>query len=151
MKKILLFALAALVAFPMISDAQKKESEGLKVMSYNVRYGSAEDGTNSWQYRWPATNDMLKEIKPDVFGVQEALDFQIKLIGEMDPDYKNYGIGREDGKHDGEHMAIFWNKKTIKKLKCGTFWLSETPEKPSMGWDAACYRTNFSTVCIVGI
>ena len=141
MKKILLFALAALVAFPMISDAQKKESEGLKVMSYNVRYGSAEDGTNSWQYRWPATNDMLKEIKPDVFGVQEALDFQIKLIGEMDPDYKNYGIGREDGKHDGEHMAIFWNKKTIKKLKCGTFWLSETPEKPSMGWDAACYRT----------
>jgi endonuclease/exonuclease/phosphatase family metal-dependent hydrolase len=59
----------------------------------------------------------------------------------MARNYKNVGVGREDGKHDGEHMAIFWNKKTVKMLKWGTFWLSETPEKPSMGWDAACFRT----------
>jgi endonuclease/exonuclease/phosphatase family metal-dependent hydrolase len=140
MKKILLFALAALVAFPMISDAQKKESEGLKVMSYNVRYGSAEDGTNSWQYRWPATNDMLKEIKPDVFGVQEALDYQVRYINEM-CGYEYVGVGRENGKKEGEHMAIFWNKKSVSMLKWGTFWLSETPQKPSKGWDAACFRT----------
>ena len=141
MKKILLFALAALVAFPQFTAAQKNESEGLKVMSYNIRYGSAEDGTNSWKYRWPATIEMLNEVKPDVFGVQEALDFQVEFISEMVRDYKGYGVGREDGKHDGEHMAIFWNKKTVKMIKSGTFWLSETPEKPSMGWDAACYRT----------
>ena len=141
MKRILLFALAALVAFPQISDARKKDSEGLKVMSYNIRYGSAEDGTNSWQYRWPATIEMLNEVQPDVFGVQEALDFQLTLVSEMARNYKNVGVGREDGKHDGEHMAIFWNKKTVKMLKWGTFWLSETPEKPSMGWDAACFRT----------
>ena len=141
MKRILLFALAALVAFPQISDARKKDSEGLKVMSYNIRYGSAEDGTNSWQYRWPATISMLNEVQPDVFGVQEALDFQLTLVSEMARNYKNVGVGREDGKHDGEHMAIFWNKKTVKMLKWGTFWLSETPEKPSMGWDAACFRT----------
>ena len=84
---------------------------------------------------------MLNDVKPDVFGVQEALDFQVEFISEMVRDYKGYGVGREDGKHDGEHMAIFWNKKTIKMIKSGTFWLSETPEKPSMGWDAACYRT----------
>ena len=141
MKRILLFALAALVAFPQISDARKKDSEGLKVMSYNIRYGSAEDGTNSWQYRWPATIEMLNDVQPDVFGVQEALDFQLTLVSEMARNYKNVGVGREDGKHDGEHMAIFWNKKTVKMLKWGTFWLSETPEKPSMGWDAACFRT----------
>lgn len=141
MKRILLFALAALVAFPQISDAKKKDSDGLKVMSYNIRYGSAEDGTNSWQYRWPATISMLNEVQPDVFGVQEALDFQLTLVSEMARNYKNVGVGREDGKHDGEHMAIFWNKKTVKMLKWGTFWLSETPEKPSMGWDAACFRT----------
>ena len=141
MKRILLFALAALVAFPQISDARKKDSEGLKVMSYNIRYGSAEDGTNSWQYRWPATISMLNDVQPDVFGVQEALDFQLTLVSEMARNYKNVGVGREDGKHDGEHMAIFWNKKTVKMLKWGTFWLSETPEKPSMGWDAACFRT----------
>ena len=141
MKRILLFALAALVALPQISDAKKKDSEGLKVMSYNIRYGSAEDGTNSWQYRWPATIEMLNDVQPDVFGVQEALDFQLTLVSEMARNYKNVGVGREDGKHDGEHMAIFWNKKTVKMLKWGTFWLSETPEKPSMGWDAACFRT----------
>lgn len=141
MKRILLFALAVLVAVPQFASAQKKESEGLKVMSYNIRYGSAEDGTNSWKYRWPATIEMLNDVQPDVFGVQEALDFQVEFISEMVRDYKGYGVGREDGKHDGEHMAIFWNKKTIKMIKSGTFWLSETPEKPSMGWDAACYRT----------
>ena len=141
MKRIILFALAALVAFPQFAAAQKNESEGLKVMSYNIRYGSAEDGTNSWKYRWPATVEMLNEVKPDVFGVQEALDFQVEFVSEMVRDYKGYGVGREDGKHDGEHMAIFWNKKTVKMMKSGTFWLSETPEKPSMGWDAACYRT----------
>lgn len=141
MRRILLFALAALVAFPQMSDAKKNDSDGLKVMSYNIRYGSAEDGTNSWQYRWPATIAMLNDVQPDVFGVQEALDFQLKLVSEMAKNYKNVGVGREDGKHDGEHMAIFWNKKTVKMLKWGTFWLSETPEKPSMGWDAACFRT----------
>lgn len=141
MKRILLFALAALVAFPQISDAKKKDSDGLKVMSYNIRYGSAEDGTNSWKYRWPATIEMLNDVQPDVFGVQEALDFQLTHVSEMARNYKNVGVGREDGKHDGEHMAIFWNKKTVKMLKWGTFWLSETPEKPSMGWDAACFRT----------
>ena len=141
MKRILLFALAALVAFPQISDARKKDSEGLKVMSYNIRYGSAEDGTNSWKYRWPATIEMLNDVQPDVFGVQEALDFQLTHVSEMARNYKNVGDGREDGKHDGEHMAIFWNKKTVKMLKWGTFWLSETPEKPSMGRDAACFRT----------
>ena len=141
MKRILLFVLAVMVAFPQFAAAQKKESEGLKVMSYNIRYGSADDGTNSWKYRWPATVEMLNDVKPDVFGVQEALDFQVEFISEMVRDYKGYGVGREDGKHDGEHMAIFWNKKTIKMIKSGTFWLSETPEKPSMGWDAACYRT----------
>ena len=141
MKKIILFALAALVAFPQMSDARKKESDGLKVMSYNIRMGVGEDGTNSWQYRWPATIEMLRELKPDVFGVQEAYDFQVNLVSEYANNYKNAGVGREDGKKEGEHMSIFWNKKTIKMIKWGTFWLSETPEKPSMGWDAACYRT----------
>ena len=140
MKRILLIALAALIAFPQISVAKKK-SEGLKVMSYNIRQGIAKDGTNKWEYRWPATIEMLDQVKPDVFGVQEAMDFQVKLINELANDYKMAGVGREDGKSKGEHMSIFWNKKTVKMIKWGTFWLSETPETPSKGWDAACYRT----------
>lgn len=142
MKKIILLALSALMAFPQISEAGKKNvEEGLKVMSYNIRMGTADDGTNSWRYRCPATIAMLDDQLPDVFGVQEAFDFQVKFVTEFARDYKSVGVGREDGKSEGEHMSIFWNKKTVKLMKWGTFWLSGTPEKPSKGWDAACYRT----------
>lgn len=140
MKKIILFILSFAVLLPQYSFA-KKESEGLKVMSYNIRYGLAEDGTNSWKYRCPATIEMLEEQCPDVFGVQEAYDFQIEFINEFARNYKSVGVGRIDGKKDGEQTAIFWNKKTVSMLKWGNFWLSDTPEKPSMGWDAACTRT----------
>ena len=140
MKRILLIALATLITMPQIS-AQKKESEGLKVMSYNMRQGTAKDGTNSWEFRWPATIEMLEDVQPDVFGVQEAVAIQIRIIDEFTTLYKNVGVGREDGKKGGEHMSIFWNKKTVKLLKWGTYWLSETPDEPSKGWDAACKRT----------
>ena len=129
---------AALSLLPQFASAQSSE---LKVMSYNIRLGSATDGTNSWMYRCPATLEMLEDQKPDVVGLQEALRDQVMFIEEFTKDYDYVGVGREDGKKEGEHMAIFWNKKTVKLMKWGTFWLSETPEKPSMGWDAACYRT----------
>ena len=128
--------MAAAFLLPQLSFGQE-----LKVMSYNIRLGSGEDGTNSWIYRCPATLEMLKDQAPDVFGVQEALDYQVKFLEEFADGYDFVGVGREDGKKKGEHMSIFWNKKNIKLMKWGTFWLSETPEKPSMGWDAACYRT----------
>lgn len=143
MKKAFAILLASLLLFPCSMDAGKGPDEApeLKVMSYNIRMGVAKDGTNSWKFRCPATIEMLNAQKPDVFGVQEAFDFQIAFIEEFARDYKSVGVGREDGKKEGEHMSIFWNKKRVKLLKWGTFWLSETPEKPSKGWDAACYRT----------
>lgn len=126
------------MALPQFASAQSSE---LKVMSYNIRLGSGEDGTNSWVYRCPATLEMLEDQQPDVFGVQEALGYQIQFLEEFTKDYECVGVGRDNGKKKGEFMSIFWNKKTVKMLKWGTFWLSETPEKPSMGWDAACFRT----------
>lgn len=134
MKKTALLLLSLLVAVSVLGQNK------LTVMSYNIRYGDADDGTNSWQYRYAATLAMLDDQKPDVFGVQEALDYQVKFISEYTP-YKNVGVGRDDGKKRGEFMSIFYNKKTISLIKWGTFWLSETPDKPSKGWDAACYRT----------
>ncbi|MBR2064230.1 MAG: endonuclease/exonuclease/phosphatase family protein [Bacteroidales bacterium] len=141
MKKTILLILAALFLMPYAADAAGEgASEGLKVMSYNIRLGSANDGTNQWALRASATQDMLEDQAPDVFGVQEALDYQVHFIEEM-CGYEYVGVGRENGKKEGEHMAIFWNKKKVSMLKWGTFWLSETPEEPSMGWDAACKRT----------
>lgn len=136
-KKIFMLAAAMIMSLPLL---QAQESEGLKVMSYNIRLGSAQDGTNSWALRYTATGKMLEDQKPDVFGVQEALEYQVRYIEEM-CGYESVGVGRENGKKEGEHMSIFWNKKTVSMLKWGTFWLSETPEKPSKGWDAECFRT----------
>jgi endonuclease/exonuclease/phosphatase family metal-dependent hydrolase len=142
MRKLTLIIAAVLMVLPFKSSAQKQTRDyDLKVMSYNIRLGTAKDGTNSWEYRYPATALMLKDQMPDVFGVQEAFNFQIKFIEENFTDYDSFGVGRDNGKSEGEFMSIFWNKKTVKMIKGGTFWLSETPEKPSMGWDAACKRT----------
>ena len=140
MKRLTLLIMAVAFMLPQTIMAGKPENTELTVMSYNIRLGSANDGTNSWAMRYAATGEMLEDQKPDVFGVQEALDYQVRYIEEM-CGYEYVGVGRENGKSEGEHMAIFWNKKTVSMLKWGTFWLSETPEKPSMGWDAACRRT----------
>ena len=142
MRNLFALFLAALIMLPQAAQAKKENegTEGLKVMSYNIRLGSANDGTNSWSLRYVATGEMLDDQAPDVFGVQEALDYQVRYINEM-CGYEYVGVGRENGKKEGEHMAIFWNKKSVSMLKWGTFWLSETPQKPSKGWDAACFRT----------
>ena len=140
MKRLTLLIMAVAFMLPQTIMAGKPENTELKVMSYNIRLGSANDGTNSWAMRYTATGEMLEDQKPDVFGVQEALEYQVRYIEEI-CGYEYVGVGRENGKKEGEHMAIFWNKKTVSMLKWGTFWLSETPEEPSMGWDAACRRT----------
>ena len=142
MKKLVLAALVLLAVLPQTVSAKKAKGPAtLSVISFNIRMGEGEDGTNSWQFRCPATIYMLRDKQPDIFGLQEAYDYQVQFIDDNMPEYKNVGVGREDGRHEGEHMSIFYNKKNISLLKWGTFWLSETPEVPSMGWDAACFRT----------
>jgi len=137
--KILILASALVMAMPVAANAGTPDE--ITVISYNIRNGEANDGTNSWQYRYPTSAMMIMDQKPDIFGVQEAYDYQVAYLKEYCEGYKCVGVGREDGKHDGEHMSIFYNSKTVKLLKWGTYWLSETPDKPSLGWDAACRRT----------
>ena len=148
MKRIAFLSIAAALMLPCVCFAGKKEKDAeISVISYNIRLGSANDGTNSWAFRYPATAMMLQDQHPDIFGVQEALPEQVNYIlscfdgrrGNIS--YKSVGVGRDDGKKKGEHMSIFYDSRKIKLLKWGTYWLSETPEKPSRGWDAACYRT----------
>ena len=103
--------------------------------------GVAKDGENSWELRKQASAAMVNELRPDIMGLQEAFDFQADYIKEQCPDYDGVGVGRDDGKSAGEMMMIFFNTKTVELKDWGTFWLSETPEVPSFGWDAACRRT----------
>lgn len=142
MKRLFSVFAALLFFLPFNANAQKNTTDGeLKVISYNIRLGSGEDGTNSWAFRYEASSAMINDQKPDIFGLQEAFEYQKKYLEETCKGYKAIGVGREDGRHKGEIMAIFYNKKTVSCKKWGTFWLSETPDKPSKGWDAACYRT----------
>ena len=143
MKRFYFFLLALSLWLPFVSDAKSKAPARVTVMSYNIRLGVAneKDYLNGWVYRQGATPIMIAMEKPDVFGVQEAFRFQMDYILTNCPDYAAYGIGRDDGVDKGEIMGIFYNKKRLKMLRHGTFWLSETPDRPSRGWDARCKRT----------
>ena len=78
-----------------------------------------------------------EEVEP---GVQEALKGQVDNLTELLPDYGWFGIGRVDGKEAGEYMAVFYRKDRFEVIEQSTFWLSETPENPTKGCDAMCYR-----------
>ena len=140
MKKIFLTLLTVILTVPVFA----KKADGpatITVVSYNIRHGKAKDGTNSWEFRAPTSPMMIEDQKPDVLGFQEALDNQINFITEFTKGYDYIGVGRDDGKQKGEQMGILFNKKAVKLLKWGTYWLSETPDEPSFGWDAKCRRT----------
>ncbi|WP_228462928.1 endonuclease/exonuclease/phosphatase family protein [Chryseobacterium caseinilyticum] len=114
--------------------------QDLKVMSFNIRLNVESDQDNAWPKRKEEALALLEYYHPDVLGVQEALPEQMK---DMKTGLKNYdfvGVGRDDGKEKGEFSAIFFDTQKLQIVKSGTFWLSETPEKPSKGWDAALNR-----------
>lgn len=123
------------------ASGKRDEPDGIRVMSFNIRNGEANDGTNSWPYRCPAVAMMIEDTRPAVLGLQEAYYYQLYFITENLLQYEAVGVGREDGKREGEYAAIVYDKKRVSLKKWGTFWLSETPSEPSTGWDAACRRT----------
>jgi endonuclease/exonuclease/phosphatase family metal-dependent hydrolase len=120
-----------------------KQDDELKIVSFNIRYNSWNniDGENGWPNRKAAVVRMINEERPAALGLQEALVDQLLYLDSCLPQYRRIGVGRDDGKEAGEFMAIYYDTTRLDLLKCGTHWLSETPEVPSKGWDAACYRT----------
>lgn len=133
MKKIL-FSLMMLFIFGASIMAQS-----LKLMSYNIRFDNPNDGENAWSNRKEYWVSQLSFYEPDIFGIQEALPNQVLDIAALLPNYSYVGIGR-DGISKGESSNIFFKKDRFKVLKENTFWLSETPNKISKGWDAALHR-----------
>lgn len=113
----------------------------LKVMSFNVRQSLANDGRNSWRYRRDASKNMLREEHPAIVGMQEVCPEQVEYFDDILKGYYRLGVGRDDGRHEGEMMAVYYDKSLFKRVKWGTFWLSETPTQVSQGWDGACKRT----------
>jgi len=115
-------------------------AQNIHVISYNIRYNNAGDGINAWPNRSQSVSALLEFYQTDVFGLQEALIGQIEDIHSQLPKMKWIGVGRDDGKKSGEFSPIFYNAEKFTAKKQGWFWLSETPDKPGLGWDAACNR-----------
>lgn len=115
-------------------------SQDLKIMSYNIKLDYPKEGKNSWTNRKPFMVNQIIFYEPDVLGVQEAMPNQMKDLDSLLTDYSFVGVGRDDGKDEGEYSAIFYKKSDLEVVKSSTFWLSQTPDKVSMGWDAVCNR-----------
>jgi len=122
-----------LLFFCLQISAQK-----LIIGTYNLRNDNKGDIGNLWIQRAPIVANLLRFHQFDIFGIQEGFKNQLDDINTALPEYAHYGKGRDDGKEGGEHSSIFYRKDKFKLLKKGDFWLSETPDKPGLGWDATC-------------
>jgi len=124
-----------ITSFSFGQDTNADNKNQLKVMTFNIRYGNADDGANKWENRKQLLFDVIKNYNPDVFGMQEALKFQIdEIIGQL-PNYSFVGVGRDDGKEKGEFSPVLFSKERFKVDTTETFWLSDTPEIPgSKNW-----------------
>lgn len=113
--------------------------QNLKIATYNIRFDNPNDVGNLWKDRSPHLLGLLRFHEIDLFGTQEGLYHQLEDI-KTGIKFDYIGVGRDKGGKEGEFSAIFYNPDKIRVLDQGTFWLSETPEVPSKGWDAALNR-----------
>lgn len=128
--------------FAMLCISLIVNSQSLFIGTYNVRnhnHGDELEG-NGWAKRCQVICDLLNFEQPDIFGTQEVLNDQLNDLLKGLPGYGYTGVGRDDGKEAGEYSAIFYNKQRLDMKNNGNFWLNETPDKPALGWDAACIR-----------
>ena len=112
----------------------------IKASSFNIRFDNLDDGYTSWSNRRLKVVQFLGIESPDIMGLQEVLKNQLDYINKRLSDYDYVGVGRDDGIAAGEFTPIFYRRDRFKLLDSGTFWLSETPDHPSKGWDAQLNR-----------
>lgn len=135
MKKLLLLVLTIMATLQLTA-------QDMLVGTYNIRYKAWNDSVQGeiWQKRCQVICDQVNFMAPDIFGTQEVLWTQLEDMMQALDGYGFIGVGRDDGLRGGEHEAIFYKKKKLRLLDHGDFWLSETPDKPGLGWDAVCIR-----------
>ncbi|MGQ7867916.1 endonuclease/exonuclease/phosphatase family protein [Sunxiuqinia sp. sy24] len=129
-----MLAFAACTGKQTTSNANQPDPE-LVIATFNLRYNNPNDGENAWPNRKEQVKALIRYHEFDIFGTQEGLIGQLNDLSEMS-EFAFTGVGRDDGKQDGEHSAIFYKKSRFDLLGNGDFWLSETPDEPSYGWEA---------------
>lgn len=130
----------------LMGSCRSKETSGnvpeMVLATYNLRQANHYDSIagNGWGERRPYIANLIKFHGFDIFGTQEGFKYMLDELKNELPGYEFIGIGRDDGVEEGEYSAIFYNTEKFDLLDSGNFWLSETPDTVSFGWDAACRR-----------
>ncbi len=132
--------------FILLTITSNIYSQPHTIISYNIRYDNNWDIENSWEIRRSNIIQMLIKYYPSIIGIQEGLLNQVQYIDSSLINYDYVGVGRDDGKDKGEFCAIYFDTTRYVLLKNSTFWLSETPDTISVGWDAALER-----ICTYGL
>lgn len=132
MKNLVKVVLAILCSISM-------SAQSINVMTYNLRYDNPNDGENSWPNRKEFLLSQIKFYEADIFGTQEGLEHQVEYLNENLDNHSFIGVGRDEGSK-GEYSALFFDHKKFQLIEGDTFWLSETPDIPSKGWDASLNR-----------
>ena len=116
-------------------------TEPVKVMSFNIRFGTARDGSNHWKNRSYLVAETIRMFDPDLLGAQEVLKFQAEFLEELLPQYGFHGVGRDDGATRGEFVPVMYKRDRFEVVDSGHFWLSEKPEVVgSKSWDSSLPR-----------
>ena len=141
-----IFYQCILSVFILLTITSSIYSQQHTIISYNIRYDNNWDIENSWEIRRSNIIQILIKYSPSIIGIQEGLLNQIQYIDSSLINYDYVGVGRDDGKEKGEFCAIYFDTTRYVLLKNSTFWLSETPDTISVGWDAALER-----ICTYGL
>lgn len=118
----------------------------IKAMSFNIRLDAASDGENRWDLRKNRVSGLMQYHEPDFIGAQEVLHHQLMYLDSSLSNYSYIGVGRDDGKTQGEYSCIFYNSDKYIPIQQSTFWLAPKSDSVCMGWDAVCNR-----VCTYGL
>jgi len=142
------FALAlSATVLPSASHAEpadttvEKAAGVVRVMSWNIRYHTLADGLDAWPLRRDELAELIRTNSVDLLGLQEVLPSQLNDLTERLPAFSWVGVGRDDGKRQGEFVPIFYRTNRFEVHDQGAFWLSEKPDEPGRrDWGAGCPR-----------
>ncbi len=141
MKKQLSMLAAGMMALAATSCVSEPQTANITWGTFNIRYDNPADSLNNWKYRKDSVSHFILSQDIDIIGLQEVLHNQLKDLKDRLPEYAEVGVGREDGKTQGEYAPLFYKKDRFEVMDSNTFWLSQYPDSVGfIGWDGACTR-----------
>jgi endonuclease/exonuclease/phosphatase family metal-dependent hydrolase len=120
--------------------ATEVDNVAIRAMTFNIRYDNPNDGENAWPHRKDVVAEVIGQ-HADIAGLQEVTFQQLNDLRTRLPNFESYGVGRDDGKNNGEFSPVLFRRDRFEIVSGETFWLSETPDVPgSRSWDSAITR-----------